>query len=188
MFFTVSSSAALLPVPIFRQSTDYSCGAASLLSVLYYWGVYDGTESDLFPLLGTTPAVGTSPQGIVKGAIRFGLKATLKTEVSFEEIAEALARKEPVILDYQAWAEPTPVSWEKAWDDGHYGVAVDIDEKWVYLMDPVLGDRYGKIERAEFLTRWHDIDGENKKLQRAAIFISGRTPAGQFPMPIAVVR
>lgn len=178
---------AMLPVPIFRQSTDYSCGAASLISLLYYWNVFDGTESELFPILKTDPVVGTSPQGIVKGAQHFGLDAKLKTDVTFEAIAEALERKEPVIVDYQAWADPTPTSWVNEWEDGHYGVVVDLDEKWIYLMDPVLGNRYGKIERTEFLSRWHDIDGENRKLQRAAIFISGKTPAAQYPLPIAIV-
>lgn len=179
--------AGILPVPIFRQSTDYSCGAASLISILYYYDVFDGTESELFPILGTDPKVGTAPSGIVTGAIHFGLKAKLKTEVTFEEIAEALKRKEPVIVNYQAWAEKTPTSWVNEWDDGHYGVAVDLDDNWIYLMDPVLGNRYGKIAREEFVTRWHDIDGGNEKLQRAAIFISGKTPAKQFPLPIALV-
>jgi hypothetical protein len=42
-----------------RQSTEYSCGASALRSVLTYWGK-DVDEAELMKLLGTTSDEGSS--------------------------------------------------------------------------------------------------------------------------------
>ena len=60
-------------VPLVRQSYDYSCGAASLASCLYYWGVWSGREPELYPLLGTT-CDGTKGESIIQVAQSFGLR------------------------------------------------------------------------------------------------------------------
>lgn len=94
-----------LPVPIIRQATHYSCGAASLLAVLYYWKVYDGTESSLHKILNTTEAEGTEPTLIAKAARKFGLKAYMKEHLKLSDLRSALHRGNTVILDLQAWRD-----------------------------------------------------------------------------------
>lgn len=184
---SLTARAAILPVPLFRQSTDYSCGAASLQAVLYYWGVYDGTEQALFPLLKVDPEWGTDPQGIIDGAHYYGLQAELKTGFRFSDLAAALKKKQTVIVAFQAWAGSTPASWVKVWKEGHYAVVVELDEKYITFMDPVLGGRYGQLERSEFEERWHDIDRQNQQLYQPAIVITGKEPADRFPLPVAPI-
>ena len=60
-----------------RQSTEYSCGACALQSVMSYWGK-DVDEAELMQLLGTTPEEGTWPEEMVRVARSQGLEAELK--------------------------------------------------------------------------------------------------------------
>ena len=48
-----------------RQSTEYSCGASALQSVLSYWGK-DLDEEELMKLLKTTYETGTYPEDIIR--------------------------------------------------------------------------------------------------------------------------
>jgi len=174
-----------LPVPIVRQSTSYTCGTAALLAVLYYWQVYEGNESGLVELTGTKPGEGTTPQGIVRGAQKYGLAAHYKEMVSTEELRAALGRGETVIVDIQAWPdEPDGMSWAKRREDGHYLVLTGLDRKYAYFMDPSVGAGYTYIPLAELLERWHDYENlesgvwDNRQL---AIFVSGKTPLKIYP-------
>jgi predicted double-glycine peptidase len=181
----IQSKLELLPVPIVRQSTSYSCGSASLLSVLYYWKVSTEAEQDLFRPLQTDTEFGTHPVNLTEHAKTYGLKAELKTNTSLEEIESAIKKGEPVIVDFQAWGTETQkLDYSSVWDSGHYGVVVGFDDKYLYLMDPVLGSSYGKVEKEDFLKRWHDYETRNGKFEyyiQAAIFISGKEKLSQFP-------
>ena len=174
-----------LPVPITRQATYYSCGAAALMSLLYYWKVYDGTETDLYPLTQTNPDTGTSPSGIIETAEAYGLEASLLEHLEVSDLRQALFRGDTLILDIQAWPLERPeVPWEEVWDEGHYVVLVGLDKNNVYVMDPSIGTSYGYIPIEEFLSRWHDyeiIDGKERPYYHSAISIRGENPVGKFP-------
>jgi predicted double-glycine peptidase len=172
-----------LPVPLFRQSTGYACGAAAMQAVLYYWKVYDGQESALYKVLGTTPADGTPPERLVEGARSFGLEARMKEGCDLADLRATLAAGETVILNLQAWrdgaSKATP--WKDHWEDGHYVVLVAMDEARLYVMDPSVGAGYAFLPQSEFLDRWHDYTnagGTRREYRRLAIFIKGRTPLG----------
>lgn len=181
--------AGALPVPLVRQATHYSCGAAALLSILYYWHKYDGNEASLYHDLATTEADGTEPESIAKVAReKFGLIARYRREVSVEELAAALARGETVIVDLQAWAEPVPRDWSSDWDDGHYVVLVALDGRRAYFMDPSTAGGYAFLRRDELMPRWHDVEGHGgaaHRVQHMAIFIAGHDHARGYPMPAA---
>ena len=49
-------------------------------------------------------------------------------------------------------------AWEARWEDGHYVVAVGLDDRNLYVMDPSVRGSYGFIPRAELLRRWHDFE------------------------------
>ncbi|MCX5792893.1 MAG: C39 family peptidase [Elusimicrobia bacterium] len=181
-----------LPVPIVRQSTSYSCGAAALLAALFYWQVYDGNESGLMQITGTIPAQGTTPQGIVKGAQKYGLSASYKEMTGLGELQQALVRSETVIVDIQAWpGRPDGMSWAERREDGHYLVLTALDSRYAYFMDPSVGSGYTYIPLAELFERWHDYENlksgiwENRQL---AIFISGKNPIKKFPAPLIPTR
>jgi len=179
-----------LPVPIMRQAHPYSCGAAVLLSILYYWQAHDGGEASLYRDIATTPEKGTDPEGIVRGARGHGLEAALKEKASFDDLRKALGRGETVILDFQAWPDElvgSTATWRGRWEDGHYAVLVGMDETYVYLMDPSVGGGYTYIPRVEFLERWHDYEdrpGGARRYERLAVFIRGRKPVPSFPGPL----
>jgi uncharacterized protein len=181
---------SLLPVPIVRQATDYSCGTASLLSVLYYWKMTDKGELNYHEPLSTHPDFGTHPTAIVDYCRLLGLQAELSTETDLESIEAAIDRKEPVIIDFQAWTDSLGKDYSNKWDNGHYAVIVGYDQNNLYLMDPVLGSAYGKLEKSDFLNRWHDVenrDGEDHYYIHPAIFISGKNRLKKFPSEITQI-
>lgn len=178
-------SPTLLAVPLVRQANSFSCGAAALMSVLYYYQRYDGREVALYERLGTTERDGTHPARIVAGARAFGLRAELRQGVSVAALRAALARREPVIVNLQAWTDdPRHVNWRDAWEDGHYVVAVGIDAARLYVMDPSTAGGYAYVPLAELPDRWHDyeeVDGHRVEYHRMAIFVSGPAPATEYP-------
>ena len=188
-FPTGTISAIRAPVPIISQATSHSCGAAALMAVLIYFGVFDGPESELHVRLGVTPQDGTHPDQIVAVAREQGLAADKRTNVTLEDVERALAGGAVVILAIQAWPAQEPshgqaVPWETTWDDGHYVVAVGLDSNSLYVMDPSVRGSYGFIPRAELLRRWHDFElegGRRVEYRRLGIVIRGEPRFRRFP-------
>ena len=71
---TATIPGLLTSVPDVRQSTSYSCGAASLQAVFNYWGI-DAREGTLMQELNTSYETGTLPESIVRVAQAHGLQA-----------------------------------------------------------------------------------------------------------------
>ncbi len=186
-----------LPVPLVRQATSYSCGAASLMSVLSYWSVFDDSESSLYRKIGTTSEDGTEPEPMAAHARALGLSAEVLRNQTQADLRRALERGETWILDIEAWPSDrifwaSAVSmvsradhnWSGDWDNGHYVVLVGIDEQYAYLMDPSVLASYSYIPLSELDARWHDVElqnGVNQKIQHLAIRVSGSNPALNFP-------
>ncbi|MBI3552328.1 MAG: C39 family peptidase [Elusimicrobia bacterium] len=160
--------ANFLPLPLVAQTTHYDCGAAALYSVLVYWGVYNGDETSLFPLLQTTPKDGTDPFHIVFGADHYGLKAGLSENMRLDDLRDALERGDTVIVDLQAWRDKKakPLKWADDWDDGHYVVLSAMDAQYAYFMDPSAEGAYAYLPLTELLERWHDFEDRNGPIQR----------------------
>lgn len=194
--FAVDASAAAreaklpknaLPVPLVAQATDYSCGAAALLSVLYYWQEYDGTESSLYPLLSTTPEDGTHPIKMTEVAGMFNLKASMRERMTVDDLKAALKKGDTIILDIQAWSEGGSTPWKDRWEDGHYVVLVGMDSHFVYVMDPSAHGAYGYFPLSELIDRWHDYedrDGYVQKYFQLGIVIRGKDPLKKVPGPL----
>ena len=168
-------------MPIVRQATFWSCGPAALLSVLFYWRVYDGNESSLYADLGTTPEQGTSPRMIARVGRTFGLQAQMRSGMTVASLRAALVRGDTVILDIQAWhAEGDgPPCWRDEWEDGHYLVLVGMDRERVYVMDPAAAGGYGWFFLSEIEDRWHDyevVGGRRVEWRHLGIVIRGRRP------------
>ncbi|OFZ82416.1 MAG: hypothetical protein A2583_03680 [Bdellovibrionales bacterium RIFOXYD1_FULL_53_11] len=187
-FGNLHDAAPVLPaghiaVPAISQETDFSCGAASLLSVLRYWGVFSGSEADLYKPLDTTTE-GTSAGRMSAFAGSLGLESETKKDMTIAGLRTALAEGRTVILSIQAWVKKKPrPPWSDIWDDGHYVVLVAIDEHYIYLMDPALSDAYGYLPLDEFVERWHDYaDASYEREYHFGILIRGKT-ANNFALP-----
>lgn len=169
--------ARMLRLPDVRQANGYTCGTASLQSVLRYFGKGDDDgEEGLAGRLGTTPDNGTAPDAIVRVAREHGLSATMREGMTLDDLESYVQRGVPVIVDYQAWSEAPHPDYANDWDDGHYSVVVGIDRDHVYLEDPsILGAR-GSIPRNEFVARWHDQDGSRRYHQMGIVVESSERP------------
>jgi len=169
---------SLIYLPIVRQAYDYSCGAASLASCLYYWGVWDGREPELYDLLGTTDE-GTSGEGLIAGARNYGLTAYSKSNMTLEELQGLTAEGYTVILSIQAWGSYTAeTKMSEVWDDGHYVVLVGIKNGLVYLMDPSVAGMYRVMGAGELLECWHDYNDQGDYDYHAGIIIRGTKAVG----------
>lgn len=135
----------MLKLKPFRETPGF-CGPASLKMVLEYFGL-NKTEKELAKLTDTNPKNGTSLAGIIKAARRVGFKASHKDLSQFTDIQKLLNKKIPVIID---WFHE---------DCGHYSVAVGLDAKNIYLMDPELA-AIRKIDRVTFKRIWFDFPGD----------------------------
>jgi predicted double-glycine peptidase len=164
-------------VPLVRQAFDYSCGAASLASCLYYWGVWDGREPELYGLIGTD-SEGTSGEGIILGATHYGLSAYTVSGLSTDDLRGYLANGDTVILSIQSWGNYTDTTnWDEVWEDGHYVVLVGISGQTIYVMDPSVAGSYRVMTIMELLRCWHDYTDEGEYDWHGAIVIHGDTVA-----------
>ena len=149
-----------LTVPIMEQEEDYSCGPAALRAVLKYFGVYHGSEQQLYKLLDTSKLQGTLPENLAVGARRFGLSATIEQFMTIDRLRTLLSSGKLIILELQAWrdAERPTIPWRDAWDDGHYVVLIALDKEFAYFMDPSTGEAYTYLPLGELVERWHDLN------------------------------
>lgn len=170
-------------VPDVRQSTDYSCGAAALQSVLLYWG-HEYMETDLMKMLRTTADSGTQPSDIVRVAQELKLNVELRQNMTYQDLERIIDKNIPVIICAQAWREGENLEkkWSDIWNAGHYMVIIGYDQNNIYLEDPWLLTQIAYIPRAEFLDRWHIYEGEaplddsDTKMFQMGILIKGKQP------------
>ncbi|MBI1984710.1 MAG: C39 family peptidase [Candidatus Wildermuthbacteria bacterium] len=143
-----------LTVKPFRESPGM-CGPASLKIVLDYYGIH-ASEKELAKSSGATRDRGINAEGLMKAAKRFGFKAVVKENSSFEDIEKWVKKGVPPIVD---WFTAGRAEYaESDVPDGHYSVVCGIDSAYIYLQDPEL-ERIRKIERKDFKRVWFDFKG-----------------------------
>jgi len=183
--------ARLLAVPLISQAHPWSCGAAALMAVLVYFGVYDEAESRLDDELGANPKTGTRVTRMVDEARRFGLQAEARTGMTLDDLAREVSRGSVVIAAIQAWPTDKVADWSTTWEDGHYVVVVGLSRDRVFVMDPSVRTGYAYLRRPDFLARWHDyeLDGTRKVVwERLGIVIRGGRPLPRYPAEPAPVK
>lgn len=178
-----------IPIPLVRQQTNYSCGAASSAAVLKYWGLFSGEETELHSDLGTDPKEGTAPSSIVAVLQSYGLAVSYEENFTVSKLRRALKAGKSVILDLQAWRTDEKTAWANLWEDGHYVVAVALDARRLFVMDPSTDDYYAYVPLTELMDRWHDyesIDGKMVKNHQAVIITKGKRADKSFRAPAQV--
>lgn len=154
------------PEHIVAQKFDYDCGLGAFSTLMLILNREDVLKTDLYDRLGVNPIDGTKSEKI---------KTVLNEEkVAYVEVTNAkISDLEAVIgiggsclVSYQAWGEPEEI--EKI-ECGHYSIVFDVDDKFVWLIDPSEDVEYtpgfgkGVVRRTrdEFEKLWIDkgVDG-----------------------------
>ena len=173
-----SATLILYGVPLVRQSTDYSCGDASLQSVFGYYG-QDLREEQIIEGTHTNHNVGAQEGDLVKFANKNGLTAVYKSGLDLSDLQTSITAKHPVIVQIQAWPDEPISDYSNVWTEGHYVVVIGLDESYVYLMDPSILGGHGYIPTEEFLKRWHGYNDNDNPAQHEGIVFDGA------PSPLA---
>jgi predicted double-glycine peptidase len=163
-------------VPDVVQSTNYSCGPSALQAVLAYYGIIV-SEKDLIREAKTNPDIGAELEDLATVAQKHGLEACVRDGLKLDDLeGEVRAGYPPLVLN-QSWREDSRVPWPSEWDSGHYVVVIGMDDRFIYVEDPVLEGTRGVIPRREFVDRWHDWTRDKERAWGQGLFIHGRPHA-----------
>lgn len=188
-FDETKEESKLIPLPLYRQSHNFTCGVSCVSSVLRYAGYdFDTREDRLFLQLKATPENGTNYLNMADYLESVRLEDSLDTPVIETEILcedydsneeniqnlliklrTSLDNDSPVICAIQAWNEDGNYE-SKAEDDGHYVVLIgyqkDETNRYIYyFMDPSTSGSYTYLTEEEFILRWHDnVEGQSKRI------------------------
>ncbi len=133
------------------------CGPASLKIVLDYYGI-NKTEQELADLTKKDNTLGTNATNIKDAAESLGLKVEIKDFCEYENIQYWLDKEVPVIVNWFTRGRNDYLDSEVA--DGHYSVVIDLDNKFICLQDPEIGN-IRKIDRDDFYRVWFDFKSDH---------------------------
>jgi len=160
----IPPGAIKVDLPNVFQPDDYSCGAAGFMAIAAGYGVGPDEIEEIKKALGTNPEYGTYYADIVDYALKLGLDACARNQMSKEELKQLLTARVPVMLSIQAYADD-----EQDYEDpennenGHYVDAIGFDDDDnFYFMDPSLTGRVGYLPWNELDKRWHENEGSVK--------------------------
>lgn len=150
-------NAKILNVKPFQETLNSSyCGPATLKILLSYYGI-EKSEKELAKLSIWNRKLGIDAQGIKRTAEKLGFKVKIKNNSNFKDIEKWLDKKVPVIVNWFTRGRNDYPDSETA--DGHYSVAIGLDDKFIYLQDPEIG-KIRKIKRYDFMRVWFDFRGD----------------------------
>src|SRR4051812_12241578 len=163
-----------------RQTTEYSCGASALQSVLAYWGM-DVDERELMKLMGTTAEEGTYPEKIAHAARSLGFEAEVRQGLTLDEVQKLTARGDPMVALAQVWRGSRSGKLGEDFDAGHYISVLGVDAENVYFQDPYVRNCKAFVPRGAFEAHWHHVMGgnteQNPMLSHLGIVIRGKARA-----------
>lgn len=147
----------MLNVQPFQETLNEGmCGPASLKIVLSYYGI-EKSEKELAQLCEKDDELGTSDEGIRKSAKHLGFNVEIQNNSNFDDINRWLQKDVPVIVN---WFTRGRVDYtDSDFADGHYSVVCGLDDEYIYLQDPEIGN-LRKIEKDDFMKVWFDFTGK----------------------------
>ncbi|MGA7615172.1 MAG: C39 family peptidase [Thermoanaerobaculia bacterium] len=145
----------MLPLRAYQQTTSYTCGPASLLTLLHYYG-RDGDEMKIANEAHCTADKGTSPGHMVEWLEGNGFDVTWGEHGSLEMLRDNLDQNIPTLVEWIDYG-------------GHWVIVVGYDTKGtvsdrddvIYFADPADGhdgDRDGltSFNARRFNAMWFD--------------------------------
>jgi ABC-type bacteriocin/lantibiotic exporter with double-glycine peptidase domain len=134
--------------PLVYQTTDYTCGPASALSLLQSWGIKNQNEMALAKVLGTTVKDGTLPKDFIKGFKDLKIKAEYLEKIDLKKLKALFEQKLGLIALVDS-------------EGDHWVLIVSFDDKKITTMDP-WPDKcgYTTYTYSEFNKVWHGKIGD----------------------------
>lgn len=122
------------------------CAPACLEMISSYFG-REISQKEWGRRCKTTLARGTAFEQVRLAAVKSGFSVVAREHASFKDIQRWLRKKIPVM-----------VNWFST-DEGHYSIAVKLDRRFIWLMDPEMG-KVHKLERKTFMRVWFGLRHE----------------------------
>ena len=149
----------------YQQTTEVNCGPATILMVLYHYGIKTTTEPEIAVAVDTNDTVGTSVENLRDYFVRLGwhVDAHVSTQTRFADTDEfsAFAREQ------LAAGRPIIVNWTR-WN-GHWEAIIGIDtmgtesssDDVLIMADPYdttdhYQDGYFTVGMEQFFYEWHE--------------------------------
>lgn len=155
------------PEKIVAQKFDYDCGGAAVSTLLLMLGKEEVLKTDVYERLGVNPIDGTKSINIKKFFDEEKIPYLEIWEAGLSDVENVLNNNGVVLVSYQAQGEAEEIACLEC---GHYSVIFDIDEEFVWLIDPSWEEEYVpgsgigvfKMGKTEFEKLWIDkgADGE----------------------------
>jgi len=166
----------ILDFPESRQATTFTCGAAALQAVLYYYGI-EKREDELREALGIEEGSeeGVDPPAIEKYLEGEKLKV-VSGSITIADLRKYVDEKTPVICCIQAWADDYKTNDNPDYsgnDDGHYVVAIGYTDNAIVFDDPSIMSNRGYLLDEELDARWHDEQDDGTKNNHYGIAVIG---------------
>lgn len=175
------------PEKIVTQKFDYDCGGAAVSTLLLMLGKEEVLKTDVYGRLEVNPIDGTKSINIKKLFDEEKVPCLEIWEASLTDVENILSNNGVVLVSYQAQGEPEEIARLEC---GHYSIIFDIDEEFVWLIDPSWEEEYVpesgigvfKRERTEFEKLWIDkgVDGEIYNKWMLAVRVGVSDNSSQF--------
>jgi len=105
----------LLNLKAYQQTTDYTCGPASALTLLHYYH-RDGNEMSIASEMHTSASTGTTPENLATWLGNNGFNVNWGENGTLEMIRQNLANNIPTLVEWSDWG-------------GHWVLAVGYDTR-----------------------------------------------------------
>jgi ABC-type bacteriocin/lantibiotic exporter with double-glycine peptidase domain len=129
--------------PLVLQETEYTCGAACLVSLVRQLSGKELKESHVAAVIGSNRSIGTTPEKMVKGLALLGFSAKAQDRLGLRALRSNFRRRKGQILLIQSG------------DTAHWVVLADYTGGKIMLMDPWWENKtYLTYTEQEFLALW----------------------------------
>jgi hypothetical protein len=166
-------TAHMLYFPNYVQPNPYSCWVASVLSILWYYGIEDKRERQLEKILKANPKEWTHVDAIVKFFTEQKFK-TAAHKMTVADIEWYINTSIPVMVMIQARSDKK-INYSKAWEEWHYVVVIWYNKDYLFFDDPVL-ENIWYLPKKEFESRRHDYDDQKHVYIHYGIAVYGKKP------------
>jgi hypothetical protein len=172
-----SKTLVMLPLRAYQQTTPYTCGPATLLTLLHYYH-RDADEMKIAEEAKCSKEKGTTPQNMVAWLESHGFDVKWGEHGSLEMLRENLAKGIPTIVEWIDWG-------------GHWVTVVGYDTRGtenprddvIYFADPADGidgmrDGLTSFNARKFNSMWFDAFLFDRPMFKVYIIATPKKPAG----------